>query len=191
MGSGRQLGPQNRFRLEGAGIEGELRLHRDFTPLTFSSAAEVVAPVVFAGYGVTATEHGYDDYEGLDARGAVVLVLRRVPREGAPGGPFGSDSAHATFAAKVANAEAHGASAFVFVNNVEGDGGEAPGTPRAASIRAKHRFCLSFPSSRGSRREGRQGLCPPPPAVLARVFRRNCVAIRPNPGHPDVVIRFG
>ena len=33
------------------------------------------APLVFAGYGITAPEYQYDDYAGIDARGKVVLAF--------------------------------------------------------------------------------------------------------------------
>jgi len=39
------------------------------------------APTVFAGYGVTAPESGYDDYRGIDARGKIVVVLRGAPED--------------------------------------------------------------------------------------------------------------
>ncbi len=46
--------------------------------------AEVVvkdAPLVFAGYGISAPELKYDDYAGLDARGKVVVVTRQPLRQ--------------------------------------------------------------------------------------------------------------
>ena len=39
------------------------------------------APLVFAGYGISAPELKYDDYAGLDARGKVVVVTRQRPRQ--------------------------------------------------------------------------------------------------------------
>ena len=39
----------------------------------------VSASVVFVGYGVTAPEHDYDDYSGIDVEGKIVMVLRYVP----------------------------------------------------------------------------------------------------------------
>jgi len=39
----------------------------------------VDAPLVFAGYGITAPESSYDDYQGLDAKGKIVLALRGEP----------------------------------------------------------------------------------------------------------------
>lgn len=42
-------------------------------------AAVAAAPVVFAGYGVSAPERGWDDYGGLDVRGKVVVVADGEP----------------------------------------------------------------------------------------------------------------
>lgn len=39
------------------------------------SAAQVEAELVFAGYGIDAPEHAWDDFEQLDLRGKVLLVL--------------------------------------------------------------------------------------------------------------------
>lgn len=41
----------------------------------------VEAPLVFAGYGISAPELGYDDYAGLDARGKIVVILRGAPEK--------------------------------------------------------------------------------------------------------------
>ncbi len=117
MSSEAHLGSQNHLILEGAGMEDDLRLHRDFEPMTFSAAADIEAPVFFAGYGITAPDHGYDDYEGVDVRGAVVLIIRHVPRDGDSSGPFESERGHATFVSKAVNAKAHGAAALLLVND--------------------------------------------------------------------------
>lgn len=37
------------------------------------------APVVFAGYGVVAPEYGWNDYEGIDVKGKIVLVMVNDP----------------------------------------------------------------------------------------------------------------
>ena len=47
------------------------------------------APLVFAGFGISSPELGYDDYAGLDVKGKVVVIVRGAPR---------------TFAATVASA---------------------------------------------------------------------------------------
>lgn len=41
--------------------------------------ADIDAPVVFVGYGITAPEYGWDDYKGVDVKGKVVLVIVGEP----------------------------------------------------------------------------------------------------------------
>ncbi len=78
----------------------------------FSRAeVEVRAPLVFAGYGVTAPELGYDDYEGVDAQGKIVVTLPGAPANFEP-------NARAHYSAGAVKADAavqHGAVGFVSV----------------------------------------------------------------------------
>ena len=62
-----------------AGTEVEAVLGRDFTCRGFTGSGAFDAPVVFAGYGLSAPELGYDDYAGLDTSGKIVLVYKRLP----------------------------------------------------------------------------------------------------------------
>ena len=41
--------------------------------------SEIVAPIVFAGFGIVAPEAGRDDYEGLDVEGKIVATFARTP----------------------------------------------------------------------------------------------------------------
>jgi hypothetical protein len=45
----------------------------------FRVESEVTAPVVFAGWGITAPELGHEDYAGLDVEGAIVAIFRGAP----------------------------------------------------------------------------------------------------------------
>ncbi len=58
-----------------------LTAYRDYVPLPnfVTPRAEVTAPLVFVGFGVTAPERGYDDYRGLDAKGKIVVLLTGAP----------------------------------------------------------------------------------------------------------------
>jgi hypothetical protein len=91
----------------------------DFTVMGFSGSGTLTAPVVFAGFGITAPRIGYDDYKGLDVADKVVLVLRKAPRYGNDKTPFDSDKRdeHATFESKLANAQVHRAAAVLLVND--------------------------------------------------------------------------
>ena len=101
----------------------------------------VDAPVIFAGYGITAGEEDrkagldYDDYSGIDVRGKVAVILRYAPRsrERSPDRsrgeerPFGGrEGNHAPLAAKLRNAREHGAAGVIFVTPARADGAADP-----------------------------------------------------------------
>jgi len=64
----------------------------------------VEAPVVYAGFGVTAPDQNYDDYKGIDARGKIVAFVY-----GAPGFESSLKAQYSSLVVKEANAVAHGA----------------------------------------------------------------------------------
>ncbi len=107
------------------GEEPLLRLNEDWTPLGFSGSGKVEADVVFAGYGITAKEYGYDDYAGIDAKGKIVILLRYEPPPKDEKSPFQKAprySNHATLRAKADNARNHGALGMILVDlNHSGD----------------------------------------------------------------------
>lgn len=65
----------------------------------------VDAPLVFAGFGVTAPELNYDDYSGIDARGKIVVVLGNAPARF----PSTERAYYSDSFVKQKNAVAHGA----------------------------------------------------------------------------------
>jgi len=67
------------------GATRELKLGPDFVARGLTGSGAFTAPVVFAGYGVSVPERGYDDFAGIDARGKVVLAFKVPP-------PFPLDS---------------------------------------------------------------------------------------------------
>jgi hypothetical protein len=129
-----ELGPaaQNRLSLikaspAASGRETtELKLAETFTPLGIGGSGTFDAPLVFAGYGITAKDLKagdkkvtYDDYAGIDVKDKVVIVIRKEPQQKDPHSPFDGarNSFHATFQQKVANASEHGAAAVILVND--------------------------------------------------------------------------
>jgi Zn-dependent M28 family amino/carboxypeptidase len=66
----------------GPDFEAALTYRDDMVAGTQRLVADVSvtdSPVVFAGYGIVAPEYGWNDYEGLDARGKTVIVLVNDP----------------------------------------------------------------------------------------------------------------
>ena len=114
--TGVRLGAANSLAIV-APVARTLAPGRDFTPLTVSGDGARSGEVVFAGYGITAPDLGYDDYAGLDVRGKIVLVMTGQPRERDPASPFRKPEAYhySERRHKLINAREHGAAAVLLV----------------------------------------------------------------------------
>jgi Zn-dependent M28 family amino/carboxypeptidase len=95
-------------------------------PIGFSTNGIARARVVFAGYGITAPGQQYDDYAGLDAHDAIVLVLTQEPGEMDTTSRFeGSiNTPYADVRTKAINAREHGAIGLLLVNGPKYHAGE-------------------------------------------------------------------
>jgi hypothetical protein len=120
------LGPRNHIAYSDGRQHVVLKVGKDFLPFNFSGNGDVTRPLVFAGYGITAPEYRYDDYAGVDVKDKVVLVLRHEPQEFDDRSPFAGRiyTTHSQLLTKALNAEAHGARAVVFVNDMSNHRGE-------------------------------------------------------------------
>jgi hypothetical protein len=96
---------------EGKPTTKKMTIYEDFCPTLYSGFGQVEAEVVFAGFGLTAPELGWDDYGGVDVNGKIVATLRGTPQ--IPGKNF---SAYAERTAKLTNAKKHGASGMILIN---------------------------------------------------------------------------
>ena len=115
---------RNHVVVEDGSGKRDLKLNQDFTPFSFSSSGSTSSPVVFAGFGATAEEFGYDDYAGLDVKDKIVLVLRYEPAIFAEKSGNQGLTRHAQLITKAINARNHGAKALILVNGKLGDGEE-------------------------------------------------------------------
>src|SRR5260370_33572091 len=84
------LGKANYFQFTEDGRATTLHFPDEFVPFNFSQTGPVTGAVVFAGYGITAPEYGYDDYAGLDVKGKIVLLMLHEPQESEPKSVFQS-----------------------------------------------------------------------------------------------------
>jgi hypothetical protein len=94
-------------------------LREEWIPLGFSASNRAEAEVVFAGYGITAKDYGYDDYAGIDVNDKIVLVLRYEPPpkdEKSPFKKFPDYSIHSVLRTKANNARDHGAVGMILVD---------------------------------------------------------------------------
>ncbi len=114
--TGAKLLGNNSIHEQVGNVTKELKLNDQFVPFSFSSAGQAAAPVVFAGYGATADEFKYDDYDGVDVRGKIVVLLRYEPPSFAIHTNNQGLTQHAALITKAINARNHGAKAVVVVN---------------------------------------------------------------------------
>jgi Zn-dependent M28 family amino/carboxypeptidase len=81
-----------------------------------TARVDVEAPLVFAGYGLTAPEYGYDDLAGLDLKGKIAIIFLGAPLSDKD--DFFPSTAHAIYSAtraKIARLAARGAAGVISV----------------------------------------------------------------------------
>lgn len=134
-------------------------------PRLYADRADVTAPLVFVGHGVTAPRFQHDDYAGLDVRGKIVVFLSGRPRHlpGEEGAYYASGLTKARLAAR------HGAVATVTVSTPD----DEQRFPFARAALFNHRQSIDWLTAdgRGSREvPGLQGAAFVSAAAAAQLF---------------------
>ena len=117
------LGPSNNLEVEDNHVRLlRFRAGQDFAPFAFcpSAIATDRSGLVFAGFGISDPERGYDDYRNLDVKRRIVLVLAHEPGENDPKSPFDGlvMSEASTPLRKVMTAQEKGAVGVLIVSDV-------------------------------------------------------------------------
>ncbi|HEU4933978.1 MAG TPA: M20/M25/M40 family metallo-hydrolase [Pyrinomonadaceae bacterium] len=101
--AGVSLGPNNLLTFGQSLVVGT-----DWVPLAYSANGKVSGGIVFAGFGLTASELNYDDYAGLNATGKIAIALQGTPDGDNPHGQFArlQDARWKTIAARNAGVKA-------------------------------------------------------------------------------------
>ena len=112
-----RLGKENNLAITTAAGEKVYEIKKDFMPFDMTASKSVTSPLVFAGYGITAPEYGYDDYADIEVKGKIVLVMRHEPGEKDSGSPFegDKDTEYSQVSAKVQNAIDHGVAGLLVI----------------------------------------------------------------------------
>ena len=88
------------------------------SPRGLTGSMEVQAPILFAGYGITAEEYHYDDYTGITAENSIVLIIDGEPELDNPSRFSGeTDTRYADLREKLATAKKNGAAAILVASN--------------------------------------------------------------------------
>ncbi len=104
------LGKRSRLALVADGRASDYEIYREYMPALFTATARVEASAVFVGYGITASELGYDDYEGVDVRGRLALVIKGMPTQDVQ-----RWSRYDDHAVRMKNARDHGAAGAIYI----------------------------------------------------------------------------
>jgi hypothetical protein len=96
--------PPPEFQMQSPISLQPIHIGPDYLPILDSPSIDVTAPLVFVGYGISDTTHGFNEYAGINVRNRIVVFLRGKPE---------SYAHPITHADKVRAARQHGAAAFL------------------------------------------------------------------------------
>jgi hypothetical protein len=127
LDAGLTVGPDNALAIQYRGRTVRFALGASYYPLgapagetpATRSATLADAPLVFAGYGLTAPSLGYDDYARIDVAGKAVLIFSHEPQEHDAGSRLNGTRPmpQTTLEAKEAAARGRGAVALLVVSD--------------------------------------------------------------------------
>ena len=106
----------NLTQSDGSVIRKNYNYPVDYYPGMNSGNGEVIAEVVFVGYGVSAPELNYDDYKGIDVKGKIVLMNRDVPYSDARNPEYKKWVGYCYHQYKLQNAVKHGAAGMLYID---------------------------------------------------------------------------
>ncbi len=101
-----ELGANNGLKVDGKALE----IKKQWMPLSYTKAGEAKGKLVFAGFGITALDFGYDDYAGLEVKDKIVVVLKYGPEGDDPRNRY---NRYFPIRSKAMNAREHGAAAIL------------------------------------------------------------------------------
>ncbi len=79
FGAGVEMGEDNNLSLTIADESMDFEAGKDFQTLPFSSADSVAGEIIFAGFGISAKDENYDDYDGVSLEGKIALIFQGSP----------------------------------------------------------------------------------------------------------------
>jgi len=109
-----------RLELKGPNdAELKLDLGKDFQQLVCRKDFDLSSDLFFAGYGITADEHNYNDFDGVDVEGKIVVLIRYEPQSEDANSVFdGTDnSTYASASRKIIAARRAKAAGILMVND--------------------------------------------------------------------------
>lgn len=114
--AGIELGDNLVLKIHSGRSQADLKINLDFIPLSFTDNLSISGNLVFAGYGISASDLSYDDYENLDVKDKIVIVLRNHPEKKNPHSQF---ERYSSLRYKTTTARDKGAIGIIVINDYE------------------------------------------------------------------------
>jgi hypothetical protein len=105
------------------GQEIRYRAPEDYYPGSNAANGRIEGELVFVGYGITAPELGYNDYQDIDVNGKIVLIAPGNPYKGSDAEMRTSWGEYSSGRYKIQNALNHGAAGVVYMDKLASPGG--------------------------------------------------------------------
>ncbi|HRP02807.1 MAG TPA: M20/M25/M40 family metallo-hydrolase [Candidatus Kapabacteria bacterium] len=93
------------------------KMGTDFSPLAFSENGTIKGELAFVGFGISATDLKYDDYEGIDVKDKIVILMSDSPDGDKKDSPFAQ---YSDIRYKASNARNKGAIGIIMIK-IQGD----------------------------------------------------------------------
>lgn len=108
-----ELTDKNSLTLTISDTDVSPKLKDEYITVPFSGNADVSGKLVFAGFGISASDLEYDDYAGIDIKDKIVIVFRNTPEPNVAHSGF---DAHSPLRKKSSVARDKGAAGIIFIN---------------------------------------------------------------------------
>ena len=108
-----ELTKNNSLKITIDGKSKSYVLDKDFITAPFSGKGNFNCDLVFVGYGISTPKMDYDDYNEIDVKGKMVVVMRYHPEHDSSRSQFDK---YSSFRQKVSTAKDKGAAGIIFVN---------------------------------------------------------------------------
>jgi hypothetical protein len=110
------------FTLHSGDASYEFFAPADYYPGANSTNGKIKADVVFVGYGISAPELGYDDFDGTDVMGKIVMIAPGTPYTGNNPDTLNLWGSYSGSIYKTNNARLKGASGVLFLDKLANPG---------------------------------------------------------------------
>lgn len=134
-----EMTKKNSLSVNVTGKKRSLKAGKEFVTLGFSGNTKISGEVIFAGYGISASKLNYDDYNGIDVKGKIVLIMKNHPEHDSSKSEF---EKFVTLRNKANTAKDKGAAGMIIVNGFAPKNDDEIASPKYDGAPAMKNFAV-------------------------------------------------